>query len=662
MLFHVVPADVFIRRQFYGSSICCRSRQLLYGIVSAGVLALTACTATPSLESSQTAPLLPEPASGYQSKPGWATGRFSIAAANPLATEAGYDILKRGGSAVDAAIATQMVLGLVEPQASGVGGGAFLLHFDGRAVQAFDGRETAPAAVDETLFLDAAGKPMAFYDAVVGGRSVGAPGAVRMLETVHRQHGKLPWAQLFETAIHLAEEGFIVSHRLATMLEKDTYLRREPEASAFYYPGGRALQAGTVLKNPAYAEVLRKIASEGADGLMRGSVAHAIVAKINGHARNPGRLSVTDLDRYEPKQREPICSDYSARSPAGSVHDYRLCGMPPPSSGMIAVAQILGLLERALAHTLPLVEGSDPAKGPAPGADFLHLYMEASRLAYADRAKYLADPDFVQAPGGSWTSLIAPDYLDQRAGLIRTAPDAPGMQSAPPGSPGALAVSYAPMPAQQEHGTSHISIVDADGNAVAMTTTIENAFGACLLTDGGTGKAGGFLLNNQLTDFSFAPAAADGRSIANRVQPLKRPRSSMAPTLVFERAADGGNGRFVATVGSPGGGMIIHFVAKTLYGMFNWGLNAQQAIDLPNFGSLGGPDLLEAGRFTPATVQALRARGAEVQEIEMTSGLQAIRRTPAGLFGGADPRREGIVRGDREQVLNSVAEVIELQR
>lgn len=642
MLFDFVRGDVFTRRLPCGNSACRHSRKLFYGVAA---LALTACAVTPPPDGNPAAPLLPEPASGYQSKPGWATGRFSIAAANPLATGAGYDILKRGGSAIDAAIAAQMVLGLVEPQSSGVGGGAFLLHFDGRSVQAFDGRETAPAAVDEMLFLDAAGKPMAFYDAVVGGRSVGAPGAVRMLETAHRQHGKLPWAQLFDAAIRLAEEGFVVSHRLATML-KDSYLRQDPEASAFYYPDGRALQAGTVLKNPAYAEVLRQIAAQGADGLMRGSVAQAIVAKVNGHAGNPGRLSVADLDRYEPKQREPICSDYSARSPAGNVHDYRLCGMPPPSSGAIAVAQILGLLERTPAHTLPLVAGSDPAKGPSPGADFLHLYMEASRLAYADRAKYLADPDFVQAPGGSWTSLIAPGYLDQRAGLIRTAPDAFSMQSAQPGSPGALTISTAPMPAQQEHGTSHLSIIDADGNAVAMTTTIENAFGSGLLTDGGTGRAGGFLLNNQLTDFSFAPADADGRPIANRVQPLKRPRSSMAPTLVFERAADGGNGRLVATVGSPGGGVIIHFTAKALYGMLNWGLNAQQAIDLPNFGSLNGPSLLEAGRFTPATVQALRARGAEVREIEMTSGLQAIQRTPTGLFGGADPRREGIVRGD----------------
>jgi gamma-glutamyltranspeptidase/glutathione hydrolase len=619
---------------------------LCLGIVTAAASLLVACTALPPQASSPNAANLPESGSGYQAKSGWATTTFSVAAANPLAAEAGYDVLRQGGSATDAAIAVQMVLGLVEPQSSGLGGGAFMLHYDGRSVQAFDGRETAPAAVTERLFLDAAGKPMAFYDAVVGGRAVGVPGAVRMLEMIHRQHGKLAWARLFDPAIRLAEQGFAVSPRLAFLLREDPYLRQDAAASAFYYPDGQALQAGMILKNPAYADVLRKIASEGSKGLLDGSAARAIVAKVSGHPGNPGQLSMADLARYEPKEREPICSDYDARNAAGRIRGYRLCGMPPPSTGAIAVAQILGMLARTHAHELPLVEGAEFAKGPAPRAEFLHLYTEASRLAFADRAKYLGDPDFVQPPGGSWYSLIAPAYLDQRARLIPTAPGAPSMKSAHPGVPGTSAVSYAPMPAQQEHGTSHISIVDAAGNAVAMTTTIESAFGARLLTDGGTGKAGGFLLNNELTDFSFAPADADGRPIANRVQPLKRPQSSMAPTLVFERTGDGGNGKLVASVGSSGGAMIIHFTAKTLYGMLNWELNAQQAIDLPNFGSLNGPSLLEEGRFALPTIRALRARGAEVREMEMTSGLQAIQKTPAGYFGGADPRREGIVRGD----------------
>jgi gamma-glutamyltranspeptidase/glutathione hydrolase len=622
------------------------SKSLRYAIAATSIALLFACAQLQPRGFSYVAPILPEGASGYQVKPGWATTKFSVAAANPLATDAGYQVLKAGGSAVDATIAVQMVLGLVEPQSSGIGGGAFLLHYGGGSVEAFDGRETAPAAADEKLFLDAAGKPIVFSDAVVGGRSVGTPGAVRMLELAHKQHGKVAWAQLFGPAIKLAEDGFAVSPRLATQLKGEQNLRKDPAAAAFFYPNGQPLEVGAVLRNPAYAEILRKIAREGSRGLLEGSVAQAIVDKVNRHPTNPGKLAVSDLSRYEAKKREPICSDYAARATTGVVHAYRLCGMPPPSSGAITVAQILGMLARTEAHTLPLVAGVDPSKGPTPSADFLHLYTEASRLAFADRAQYLGDPDFVQAPGGNWSSLIAPAYLAERAKLIATSPGAPSMKTAKPGEPGAMSASYAPMPEQVEYGTSHISIVDMAGNAVAMTTTIEDVFGARLLTDGGSGKAGGFLLNNELTDFSFAPADAEGRPVANRVQPLKRSRSSMAPTLVFERAPAGGNGRLVASVGSPGGAMIIHFTAKALYGMFNWGLNAQQAIDLPNFGSLNGPSLLEKDRFAPVTVEALRARGAEVREMEITSGLQAIQKTRTGFFGGTDPRREGVVRGD----------------
>jgi gamma-glutamyltranspeptidase/glutathione hydrolase len=358
---------------------------------------------------------------------------------------------------------------------------------------------------------------------------------------------------------------------------------------------------------------------------------------------------MADLAGYQPKKREPICSDYQAK-PAGGPVTYRLCGMPPPSSGAIAVAQILGILNTTNANTLPLVAGSDPAKGMTPSADFLHLYTEAARLAFADRAQYLGDPDFVQPPGGSWSSLIAPAYLSERAQLIATGPGAQSMKMAKPGVPGPVRAAYAPMREQPEYGTSHISIVDPFGNAIAMTTTIEDQFGARIMTDGGTGKAGGFLLNNELTDFSFAPADAEGKPIANRVQPGKRPRSSMSPSLVFQRAADGTNGQnigpLVMSGGSPGGALIIHFTTKMLYGVLNWGLNAQQAIDLPNFASLNGPSVLEQQRFTPGTVEALRARGAEVREQDMTSGLQAIQKTPTSYFGGADPRREGVVRGD----------------
>jgi gamma-glutamyltranspeptidase/glutathione hydrolase len=582
----------------------------------------------------------PEGSSGFTPKPGWATKKFAVAAANPLATDAGYQILKAGGSAVDAAIAVQMVLTLVEPQSSGIGGGAFMLHYNGKAVEAFDGRETAPAAADEKLFLGPDGKPMAFYDGVVGGRSVGTPGTVRMLEMAHRQYGKLPWAQLFTPAIQLAEQGFRVSPRLGALLKDEKYLaKNDPVAAAYFYkPDGTPVDTGSVLRNPALADVLRQIAAGGSKALLEGKVAEAIVSKVRGHAANPGKLAISDLAGYQAKKREPICSDYSAAGKA-----YRLCGMPPPSSGAIAVGQILGILNNTPAATLGLVTGTGGVPGtvsPTPSADWLHLYTEASRLAFADRGQYLGDPDFVQPPGGNWMSLLDPAYLGERAKLIQ--PTGPSMKTAKPGVPGAVKMAYAPMPDQIEHGTSHISIIDGYGDAIAMTTTIEDQFGSRLMTDGGTGKAGGFLLNNELTDFSFAPTDADGKPVANRVQAGKRPRSSMAPTLVFDK----NSGQLVMSGGSPGGALIIHFTAKTLYGTLNWGLNAQQAIDLPNFASLNGPSILEEKRFSPATVEALRSRGAEVREQTMTSGLQAIQRTPGGFFGGADPRREGLVLGD----------------
>ena len=613
-------------------------KRLLTTVALAALLAACATAPAPFV---YTAPAQPEGASGYTPKPGWATTKFAVAAANPLATDAGLQVLRAGGSAVDAAVAVQMVLTLVEPQSSGIGGGAFMLHSTGNKVEAFDGRETAPAGVDEKLFIGADGKPMAFYDGVVGGRSVGVPGTVKMLEAAHKQYGKLPWAQLFVPAITLAESGFKVSPRLATLLKSEVHLKKDPTAAAFYYkPDGTALEAGTLLKNPALADVLRQIAAKGARAMHEGTVAQAMVAKVQGHPTNPGKLAMSDLASYQVKKREPICSDYYAAHSA-----YKICGMPPPSSGAIAVGQILGILANTNAATLPPVEGMGGVAGTTgqtPSADWLHLYTEASRLAFADRAQYLGDPDFVAAPGGNWMSLLAPDYLAERAKLIAQQPGGQSMKTARPGVPGPVKTAYAPMPDQPEYGTSHISIIDGFGNAIAMTTTIEDAFGARQLTDGGTGKAGGFLLNNELTDFSYAPTDADGKLVANRVQPGKRPRSSMAPTLVFDKTT----GQVVMSGGSPGGALIIHYTAKILYATINWGLNAQQAIDLPNFGSLNGPSLLEEKRFAPATVEALRNRGAEVREMNMTSGLQAIQKTEKGFFGGADPRREGVVLGD----------------
>ena len=603
-------------------------------LIAAGLLA--ACARAPSGSDADQ----PEVSSGYQAKPGWATRRFAVAAANPLAADAGYRILKAGGSAIDAAIAVQMVLSLVEPQSSGIGGGALLLHYNGKEVEAFDGRETAPAAAGEKLFIGANGKPMAFYDAVVGGRSVGVPGAVRMLEMAHREYGKLPWASLFEPAITLAEDGFQVSTRLNALLQADAHLKKDPIAAAYFYrPDGQPLDVGTTLRNPELAAVLRKIAAEGSKGLHEGEVAQAIVRKVRSHPANPGLLTLTDLADYQPKKRAPLCQDYRARE----TH-YRLCGFPPPSSGAITIGQILGILDRTPAAGMALATGMGAApgtSGPVPSADWLHLYTEASRLAFADRNQYIADPDFVQPPGGSWMSLLAPGYLDARAKLIDASPTGQSMKIAKPGTPGPVRITFAPMPGQVEHGTSHISIVDAYGNAMAMTSTIEDQFGARQMVSV-KGGPGGFLLNNELTDFSFAPADAQGRPIANRVQPGKRPRSSMAPTLVFDKDS----GQFVLSGGAPGGALIIHFTAKMLYGVLNWGLDAQQAIDLPNFASLNGPTILEAQRFPPPLVDALRKRGAEVREQAMTSGLQAIQKTPSGWFGGADPRREGVVRGD----------------
>jgi gamma-glutamyltranspeptidase/glutathione hydrolase len=587
----------------------------------------------------------PEGGSGWSEKPGWATQDFAVASGHPLATQAGYDMLRAGGTAIDAAIAVQMVLTLVEPQSSGIGGGAFLLHASGSNVQAYDGRETAPAAADENLFLQANGRPLAFNDAMASGRSVGVPGAVRMLEQAHRAHGKLPWAQLFQPAIDLAENGFPVSHRLHTLLGNDKLLARDPVARAYFYDAaGKPWPVDHLLKNPELAQVLRGIAAQGSRGLLEGPTAEAIVEAVRSHPGGAGRLSLADLAGYQPRERQALCHDYQVQIPA-SQHSYRLCGFPPPSSGAIAIGQILGMLKLTPANGLALGEDG------LPGAEWLHYYSEAARLAYADRALYLADPDFVPPPAGSWHSLLAPAYLAQRAQLI--GPRHMVTASAGKPAPQPQRVSFAPMAQQPEYGTSHISIVDANGNALALTTTIEAQFGARRMVNTSAGLArpdaarpGGFLLNNQLTDFSFSPRGANGMPVANRVEAGKRPRSSMSPTLVFDNAT----GQLLASAGSPGGAQIIHYTGKALYAMLHWGLMPQQAIDLPNFGNISGPTQLEQQRFPAATVQALQARGGEVQQIEMTSGLQVIVRGSAHgqplWFSGSDARREGTVMGN----------------
>jgi gamma-glutamyltranspeptidase/glutathione hydrolase len=571
----------------------------------------------------QPAPMLeqPEAATARTAKPAplaRPAQRFAVTAANPLAAQAGLEMLGAGGSAVDAAIAVQAVLGLVEPQSSGIGGGAFLLHWDGRQVQTWDGRETAPAGATPELFLKPDGKPMSMRDAVLSGRSTGTPGVLAMLAEAHRAHGRLPWARLFEPAIALAEQGFAVSPRLHELAAGDAALRDDPQAGPYLFEtDGRAKAVGTRLKNPAYAAVLRAVAKQGVKAFYEGPVAEDIVRRVRGHAR-PGLLSAADLAGYRPLQRPPLCNDWRG---------HRICGMGPPTSGHLTLMQILGLLD------------TQPAAQAARGlsADWLHAYAESAKLAFADRAQFIADPAFVGAPGGDWQNLLAPDYLRARGALIGERAMAPARA----GEPGVVKQALAPQAAQLEAGTSHISVVDGQGRAVAMTTSVESAFGNRVMSDGGSGLAGGFLLNNQLTDFSLAPAGADGRPVANRVEAGKRPRSSMAPTLVF-----GPDGRLLMVAGSPGGPVIIHYVAKVITGALAWGLPAQQAVDLPNFGHFNGSTfIVERDALTSEQLGALRGRGHQVGETDLTSGLQILLRTPAGWVGGADPRREGVVLG-----------------
>jgi gamma-glutamyltranspeptidase / glutathione hydrolase len=598
-------------------------RQCGVCIATLASLLLSACVTAPEpsapssvAQPAATAPA-PEAASGWIDKPGWSSKKWMVAAANPLASEVGAAILKAGGSAVDAAIAVQMVLTLVEPQSSGIGGGAFLVHFDGKKVQAFDGRETAPAAARDDLFMGGNQQPLPFPAAVVGGRSVGVPGVLRMLALAHAQHGRLPWARLSEPAIRLAEDGFVISPRLARLIESDKALMLDPTARAYFYEtDDRPKTAGTRLKNPALATTLRDIAEHGPKAFYQGDLALAMVNKVREHPSNPGFLALDDITNYQAKERAALCFNY---------RHTRICGMPPPSSGTVALAQIFGMLEAMDMVTDKPQRLPDGRWLLAPQA--VHAYSEAARLAYADRALYLADPDFVDVPV---QGLIAPDYLAQRRSLIKEQ----SMGTATAGQPEGVLISTAPDQSPEFPSTSHISVVDAWGQAVSMTTTIEDAFGSRQMVRG-------FLLNNQLTDFSFAPRDAVGRPVANRVQPGKRPRSSMSPLLVFDRQS----GQLLMTLGSPGGSAIINYVGKVLLGTIDWGLNMQDAISLPNFGSRNGPTELEAGRIDANLAAALTARGHNVRVMEQTSGLQGITRTPSGWFGGADPRREGVAQG-----------------
>ena len=496
--------------------------------------------------------------------------RFIVSAANPLAAQAGAEVLKRGGSAVDAAIAVQLVLGLVEPESSGIGGGAFMLHWSQREkkLRSYDGRETAPAAAQPDRFLRD-GKPLPFIDAAVSGRSVGVPGVLRMLELAHRRHGRLPWDELFLPAIRIADQGFEPGRKLREALSGERHLRTD----VFSAPR---------IVNREYGDTLRVIALGGARMFYEGDIAKDIVLAVRTHEK-PGDMTEEDLRNYRALEREPVCGPY---------RKWRVCSMGPPSSGGVAVLQILGLLERTrFARTAP------------QSADALHFFAEAGKLAYADRGRYLGD---VPVPV---KQLLSNAYLNKRAKLI-----------------GERAMALAP-PGDTEGGTSHFSIVDARGDIVSMTTTIETRFGSRIFVRG-------FLLNNQLTDFDFEPGGA------NAVAPGKRPRSSMAPSVVFQ------DGRPILALGSPGGSMIINYVAKALVGILDWKLDIQAAFELPSFGSRNGPTLIEQGSRYEAFASQLEGRGHQVDRIPLVSGLHGVQRTRGGWRGGADPRRDGAVRGE----------------
>jgi len=539
--------------------------------------------------------------------------RQMVAAAHPLAAEAGLAVLKAGGTALDAAVATQAMLTVVEPHASGFGGGALLLHWDAsaRTLTAWDGRETAPAAAAPTLFQQD-GRPMRFPDAATGGRAVGVPGALRMLEAAHRAHGKLPWAALFTAAAHTAEDGFAISPRLAGAIAAQAdRLRADAGARAAFLPGGAPPAPGAVLRNPALAATLRAFAEQGADALHRGPIAAEIAAAIRAHA-NAGLMTTDDLAGYAPRRREALCAPYRAVT---------VCGFPPPSSGGVAVGQILALLAH---HDLASL---DPR-----GVDAAHLLGEAGRLAFADRNRYLADTDQVAVPV---RGLLDPTYLTARAQLL----DRNRAQAAPEAGnpPWSRLAPVASQPPQPEGGTSHLSVIDAAGNIVAMTTTVETIFGAGIVVRG-------LLLNNQLTDFAFTPEL-DGRPVANRVAPGKRPRSSMSPTIVFDAG-----GAPILALGSAGGARIIGHVAQTLVALLDWGMEPQAAVALPRVGARDGFLELEAGTAAAALAEPLRARGFPVELVTNTSGLHVLRiqRGAEGvrLSGGADPRRDGVVLGD----------------
>jgi gamma-glutamyltranspeptidase/glutathione hydrolase len=532
---------------------------------------------------------------------------WMVAVANPHAATAGARVLKEGGTAADAMVAVQAVLGLVEPQSSGMGGGAFLVWFDATSgeLTTLDGRETAPMAATPRLFQNAGGERLKFWDAVVGGRSVGVPGTPALMEAAHKKWGQNAWSGLFAEAIQLAESGFAVSQRLAALVAGDTErLAQFSDTAAYFFRDGKPLVEGSRLTNEEYAEVMRRMANEGAEVIYSGDIAQSIVDTVRGAEGNPGVISLTDLDIYKVKERPAVCAPFRG---------YQVCGMGPPSSGALTVGQILGLLDQ-----FPVGSKDNPQT--------LRLMGDASRLAFADRGRYMADSDFVPMPT---KGLVSDDYLSDRAKLL-TGPKA--LTEVLPGNPEYSHASlWADDVSLELPSTSHISIVDSYGNALSMTTTIENGFGSRLMTNG-------FLLNNELTDFSFS-SHRDGVPIANRVEPGKRPRSSMSPTIVLK------DGLPNLVIGSPGGSRIIGYVAQAIVAHIDWGMDVQAAVSMPHAVNRFGTFDLEKGTSLENMVEPLEALGYKVNLRGLNSGLHAISIAKGGLTGGADPRREGIALG-----------------
>ncbi len=557
--------------------------------------------------------LAPEAESGYGKLATHRSKREMVVTANPLATRAAADILARGGSAVDAAITAQLVLGLVEPQSSGIGGGAFMLYWDQelKRLHAYDGRETAPQGVGERHFINAEGNPMGFFEAVVGGHAVGVPGAVKMMALVHQQHGHLPWRTLFTPAIRLAEEGFPISPRLHLLIDRMPQLAVNPEVSAYFFEeDGSPRAEGSILKNPEYAQSLRLLARHGEQVFYRGELARAMVDAVAADPNRPGTLSLDDLASYHAFDREPVC---------GAFRQYRVCGAPPPSSGGTTVLAILGMLQA-------LSEDDDAAALPPDDTGFAHRFAEVSRLAYADRDHYVADPDFVDVPV---SGLIDRAYLAERARLIDPQR---AMTRADAGRPPGVLAGRETGIDLDIPATSHFSVVDREGNVVSMTSSIEMGFGSRIMV-------GGFLLNNQLTDFSFVPKDANARAIANRPEPGKRPRSSMSPTIVFA------DERPVLVLGSPGGNRIIAYVARVLAEVLDGRRDLPAAIAAPHVVHMNEQLELERGLSPEGLGEQLRTLGHSVDYRHQTSGIGAIQRLPEGWFGVADPRREGSAAG-----------------